>query len=150
MTLIEVSTEIKADIEKCFDLARDVDFHKLSVKKTKEEAIAGRISGMCELGDEITWRATHFGIRQKLSVKITKFNRPNFFEDKMTKGAFKSMRHEHLFVQTSELTLMKDKFYYEVPFGILGKIVNVLILKNYMKNFLLQRNRVLKQIAEET
>jgi ligand-binding SRPBCC domain-containing protein len=150
MTVINLKTHICAPIEKCFDLARDVDFHKLSTQKTNEEAIAGRLTGLCELNDEITWRAKHFGIIQKLSVKITAFEKPYFFEDKMTKGAFKSMRHEHHFVRLNENeTEMIDKFLYEVPFGFLGRIVDKLILKNYMENFLLERNKMIQHVAEK-
>ena len=76
MTTICLTTEIKANIERCFDLSRDIDAHKLSAKNTNEKAIAGRTSGLCELGDTITWEAKHFGIRQKLTVEISQFDRP--------------------------------------------------------------------------
>lgn len=149
MTVIEIETEIEADINKCFDLTRDIDIHKLSAEKTNEKAIAGRTSGYCELGDKITWEAKHFGIRQRLSVEITKFNKPYFFEDKMTKGAFKSMRHEHHFKEISGRTVMTDKFEYQVPFGPIGQIFDKIILKSYMTKFLITRNRMIKKIAEK-
>lgn len=149
MTLIKLTTYINSNIERCFDLSRDVDFHKLSVKETKEEAIDGRKTGLCELGDKITWEAIHFGIKQKLSVEISKFDKPNFFEDRMTKGIFKSMRHEHHFEESKNGILMTDLFFYEVPFGIIGQLVDKLILKKYMTRFLLQRNKILKEIAEK-
>ena len=43
---------------------------------------------------------------------------------------------------------MIDKFYFESPFGIIGKIVNVLFLTKYMKNLLKTRNQYLKIKAE--
>ncbi len=131
MTVIELKTEIKSNIERCFDLTRDIDIHKLSAEKTNEIVIAGRTSGLCELGDKITWEASHFGIRQRLSVEITKFKKPHFFEDKMTKGAFKSMRHEHHFKENNGRTLMIDKFEYQVPFGLVGQVFDKFILKSY-------------------
>ena len=148
MTTLNLTTEIKANIETCFDVARDIDIHKLSTKKTKEEAIAGRMSGMCELGDTITWRATHLGIRQKLTVKITQFDRPNYFEDTMLKGAFKSMQHQHYFEEKNGITIMKDKLEYSVPLGFIGEIFDWIYLKKYMRRFLLTRNAVLKSVAE--
>lgn|SRR5690606_8111115 len=149
MTLIELKTEINADVQTCFDLARDVDIHKLSTTKTKEKAIAGRTSGLCDLGDHITWEAVHFGIKQRLSVEIIKMRPPLEFEDRMTKGAFKSMHHKHIFRKLENKTLMLDYFQYEVPFGIIGKIFNKIILKKYMINFLKTRNKILKEIAEQ-
>jgi len=149
MTTIQLTTEFDASLEKCFDITRDIDIHQLSTEQTNEKAIAGRISGLCELGDKITWEARHFGVKQHLTVEITKFDRPNFFEDKMIRGAFKSMRHEHHFETKQGKTLMTDKFYYEVPFGILGQVFDSVILKRYMTRLLVTRNRVMKSIVEK-
>ncbi len=67
----------------------------------------------------------------------------------MTKGAFKSMRHEHHFKEVDGRTIMTDKFEYEVPFGFAGKIFDKLILKSYMTDFLMTRNEVIKEVAEK-
>jgi ligand-binding SRPBCC domain-containing protein len=148
MTIIQLTTEIAGNAAQCFDIARDIDAHKLSTAKTNERAVAGKTTGLCELGDTITWEANHFGIKQNLTVEITNYNRPLFFEDKMLRGAFKSMRHEHHFEEVNGKTLMKDYFEYEVPFGIFGVFFDKVILKRYMTNFLLTRNLVLKSIIE--
>ena len=149
MTIINLTTRFSCSLETCFDLARDIDAHQLSTAQTSERAITGRTTGLCELGDTITWEAKHFGITQQLTVEITKFNRPYFFEDRMVKGAFKSMRHEHHFESTGNTTVMTDKFMYEVPFGIFGRIFDSLILKRYLRKFLSERNEVLKHLAEK-
>jgi ligand-binding SRPBCC domain-containing protein len=148
MTIIQLETKIAGSVQHCFDLSRDVGTHIQSAGKTKERAIAGRTSGLCELGDRITWEARHFGIRQRLSIEITKMEAPHFFEDRMTKGAFKSMRHEHHFEATQGGTLMRDKFEYEVPFGLVGRIFDRLVLKAYMTRFLRVRNLCIKEVAE--
>jgi len=149
MTTLTIITDISAGIEKCFDLARSIDVLLNSMSKSKERAIAGRLIGLCEAGDTITWEALHFGMKQKLTSEITKMNRPVFFEDSMMKGAFKSMRHEHHFREMNGKTIMTDVFIYETPFGIFGKFFNLLILKNYMKNLIEQRNQTIKTLAEK-
>ena len=148
MTKIELSTHINAPIERCFDLARSIDLHMESTKQTGEKAIAGRISGLIELGETVTWRAKHFAIWQTLTSKITEFEYPNHFTDEMVKGAFKSIRHEHLFYAINNQTVMKDIFIFESPFGWLGTFVNFLFLGRYMENLLKKRNRVIKEGAE--
>ena len=148
MTKIELCTEINAPIENCFDLARNIDVHQLSTSKTNERAIAGRLSGLCELNDEITWEAKHFGIKQKLTVRIIQLDFPFIFEDVMLKGAFKSMKHIHEFEFNNGSTIMKDNFQYEVPFGFIGRLFDKFVLKTYMTNFLIERNRILKNSAE--
>jgi ligand-binding SRPBCC domain-containing protein len=66
----------------------------------------------------------------------------------MVSGAFKSMKHDHEFVPQAPGTLMVDRFEFESPFGILGRIVDRLVLAGYMKRFLVRRNEVLKKLAE--
>lgn len=150
MTQIKLITEINAPIKSCFNISRDIDVHILSTTKTKEKAIAGRTSGLCQQGDFITWQAVHFGIRQKLTVEITQLKFPYFFEDKMIKGAFKSMNHKHFFEFKNNSTIMLDEFNYDVPYGLIGKLFNYFMLKKYMTKFLKTRNNVIKQIAENT
>jgi ligand-binding SRPBCC domain-containing protein len=148
MPKIELLTVINAPIEKVFDLARSIDLHMESTKQTGEQAIAGRTSGLIELGQTVTWRAKHFGIWQNLTSKIIEFDRPNFFSDEMVEGAFKSFRHEHHFTKADRHTVMKEVFVFNSPFGFLGSLLNRLALTLYMTKLLKERNRVIKEVAE--
>ena len=148
MPTIELYTEINAPIKRCFDLARSIDLHLISTKHTGEKAIAGRTSGLIELGETVTWRARHFFIWQNLTTKITEMQPPDFFADEMVSGAFKSFRHEHYFFTVDGKTLMRDVFVFESPYGLLGRIFNIITLKAYMTSLLTQRNEVIKQVAE--
>ncbi|WP_034040186.1 SRPBCC family protein [Wocania ichthyoenteri] len=148
MPLIEIETEIKADIKTCFDLARNIDFHQESLKYSNEKAIAGKTSGLIGLGEWVSWEAKHLGFVQHLTSKITEFDAPNFFVDEMVFGAFKSFRHEHIFCESKNETIMIDKFNFEAPYGILGQFINWLFLKRYMRKLLKTRSQFLKQTAE--
>lgn len=148
MPKIELHTKIKADKFIVFDLARSIDLHKISTKHTNETAIAGKTSGLIELGESVTWRAKHFGIYQNLTSKITAFERPNFFVDEMMQGAFKEFKHEHHFTVENGFTIMTDIFDYKAPFGFLGTVVNFLFLKKYMTKLLEKRNQTIKEFAE--
>ena len=148
MPKIELTTIINAPIETCFDLARSIDVHIESTKQTGEQAVAGRTSGLIELGETVTWRAKHFGMWQTLTSEITDFDKPNFFADELVKGAFKSFRHEHYFLARNGQTLMKDVFIFESPYGILGRLFNRMVLTKYMTSLLIKRNGVIKAVAE--
>lgn len=150
MPIIILETTIRASKEVVFDLARSIDLHQLSTKKTKEEAIGGRITGLMELGEEVTWRAKHFGIYQRLTSKMTELQKHDHFVDEMTKGIFKRFRHEHQFKDIGDLTIMIDIFDYTSPLGILGKTADKLFLEKYMTRFLKERNKVIKAFAEES
>lgn len=148
MPLIELTTLIDAPIERCFDLARSIDLHKLSTEGTNEEAVGGVTSGLIGKGQHVTWRATHFGITQELSSKITAFDRPFRFRDEMIKGAFKSIRHDHIFQASGGRTVMQDQFYFESPGGVLGALFNKLVLTRYLRSLLTSRNEMIKRVAE--
>ncbi|MEQ9219309.1 MAG: SRPBCC family protein [Cyclobacteriaceae bacterium] len=148
MPRIVHETEIDAPIGRCFDLSRSIDLHKISTEHTNEEAIDGVTSGLINIHESVTWRAKHFGMYQKLSTKITEFDRPKFFVDEMVKGAFKRFRHEHHFMAIHGCTLMTDIFDYQSPFGMLGKLVDMLILKRYITKLLEKRNKTIKEFAE--
>jgi ligand-binding SRPBCC domain-containing protein len=149
MPVIELFTTINAPVERCFDMARSIDVHVESTRHTGEQAIAGRTSGLIELGETVTWRAKHFGVWQILSSKVTEFNYPSFFADEMVKGAFRSFRHEHYFTGESRQTVMRDVFVFESPLGWLGKLTNALFLTKYMTDLLVKRNLVIKEVAEK-
>lgn len=148
MPSIEITTEIKANLSVVFDLSRSIDLHKISTSHTNETAIDGRTEGLIELGEFVTWKAKHFGVYQKLTTKITEFERPSFFVDEMVSGAFKSFRHEHHFSESNSGTIMTDHFIYLSPFGWIGKLADALFLKKYMTDLLLKRNEVIKKFAE--
>jgi ligand-binding SRPBCC domain-containing protein len=148
MTEIRLETIISAPKEVCFNIARSVHAHLDSLRHTNERVIAGRTSGLFELHDTVTWEAKHFGIRQRLTVQITKMQPYTFFEDAMIKGAFKSMRHEHHFEEKDGVTIMSDLFEYETPGWIFGKLFDALVLKQYMTRLLKTRNEIIRKLAE--
>jgi ligand-binding SRPBCC domain-containing protein len=148
MPCIKLTTIIDAPAKLCFDLSRSIDLHKISTSETNEQAIAGKTSGLISDGEYVTWRAKHFGIYQTLTSKITAFHPYNSFTDEMIDGAFKSIKHIHNFEFVDNKTVMTDEFYFESPFGILGKLFNIFALTFYLKKLLIRRNRIIKSYAE--
>jgi ligand-binding SRPBCC domain-containing protein len=143
-----MQTYIEAPIERCFDLARSIDAHMQSTSKTRERAVAGVSSGLINLGETVTWEAVHFGIKQRLTSKITRMERPTLFVDEMVRGIFRSFSHLHEFRPVPGGTMMLDTFRYTAPIGPLGRLADGLFLERYMRTLLKERNRYLKQAAE--
>lgn len=148
MAVILLDTIIHAPRERVFDLARSIDLHKTAAAATKEEAIAGVTEGLIGLDQEVTWRARHLGIYQRLKVRIAEFNRPVYFQDVMVSGVFASMVHDHFFEARDGGTAMRDRFEFRAPLGFLGSCAERLFLKSYLERFLIERNTVLKRTAE--
>ena len=148
MTRIKIRTKINAPIQTVFDISRDIDMHQKSASPTNEIAIDGVTSGLINYNETVTWRGKHFGFYPTHKSRITAMNLYDYFVDEMEEGKFKSFRHEHVFHEKNGHTVMKDKVYYEVPYGIFGEIFDFLFLKNHMINFILERNKVLKALSE--
>ncbi len=148
MPVIDITTKITAPVQRVFDLSRSVDLHAASTAQTGECAVAGVTSGLMSLGQEVTWRARHFGIWQRLTSRITAFDPPTHFRDSLVRGAFRRFDHDHFFSQRGEITTMRDVFDFQSPLGILGRIADYLVLARYLRHFLITRNATIKEAAE--
>ena len=134
MFTLRIVTTIASPAQKCFDLARSVDAHIQSAAGTGEKAVAGRTSGLLELGEEVTWEARHLGVTQRLTSRITAFQPPRHFQDRMIRGAFKSLVHDHYFEPAEDgATLMVDVLRFQAPFGPLGWLAERLVLVECFK-----------------
>ncbi|HUP60495.1 MAG TPA: SRPBCC family protein [Thermoanaerobaculia bacterium] len=148
MQTIRIETWIAAPIERCFDAARDLDLHVQSVAHTNERAVGGRLSGLIGAGEEVTWRARHFGVVQHFTSRITAFDPPRSFQDSMQRGAFKSFVHDHYFESDGARTKMTDVLVFAAPLGILGWIAEKLFLRTYLERLLRMRARAIKEATE--
>ncbi len=148
MPKIITTIEVDAPIEIAFDLSRSIEFHAYTQTHRNEVAIKGKTSGLINLGEIVTWKAKHFGINQRLSVRITKLDKPFIFRDTMIQGAFKRFDHDHIFEQHNGLVKITEVFDYESPFSFVGRVFDFLILKKYMTNFFSHRNKEIKKALE--
>ena len=150
MPQIILETFIEAPAEACFDLMRDIRIHTQTTAQTNEKAVAGVTDGMIGLGQTVTFEGTHFGIRQRLTVRVVEFERPRLFIDEMLEGNFKAFKHIHEFIPEDGKTLMRDTIIWTSPFGLLGRIVDFLLLERHLRNLVTGRNARLKQLAERS
>jgi len=148
MPQIHLTTFIAAPVERVFDLSRNIDLHKESMKQFKERAVAGTTFGLIEKGETVTWVAKHFFKTRVLRVEITEMQKPQRFVDEQKQGSFKMMKHEHHFKPIENGTIMIDILEFETPWGMLGKFLNSFYITSYLKKLLEQRNRTIKEFAE--
>jgi ligand-binding SRPBCC domain-containing protein len=148
MTKIHLITKIQAPIQTVFDVSRNIDIHQQSASKSDEVAIAGVTSGLINLNETVTWRGKHFGFYLTHKSRITTMDLYNYFVDEMEEGKFKTFKHQHFFEEINEVTTMTDVLQYETPFGVFGKLFDILFLKKHLTQFLLERNKTLKIVSE--
>jgi ligand-binding SRPBCC domain-containing protein len=148
MARIHITTFIGAPAERVFNLSRSINLHSISTAHTNERAIAGTTTGLINLNETVTWQARHLFKTRRHTSKISAMESPVFFVDEMTKGDFKSFRHEHHFKPVDNGTIMIDILEFESPYGSLGKFFNSIYLKKYLEKFLIKRNNIIKEYAE--
>jgi len=148
MPSIHLTTFIAAPIERVFDLSRSINLHQISTASTYERAVAGIKTGLINENETVTWEATHLFKKRQFTSRISIMKKPVYFIDEMTKGDFKSFKHEHHFKPVSNGTIMIDQLNFESPYGLIGKWMNAIYLKNYLENILQARNTVIKDYAE--
>ena len=150
MPVITIETRIRAPLDLCFDLARDVSAHTQSAAFSAERVVEpGRTDGLLELGDIVIFEGRHFGVMQRFMARITELERPNRFVDEMVEGAFKRRRHVHDFHFANGTTIMRDTLDWQAPLGLLGDLADLVFLHRHMRWFVTTKQNALKQIAEK-
>jgi ligand-binding SRPBCC domain-containing protein len=139
----ECTTEARLPRSELFDRSRSIDAHTHSMARSREKAIAGTTTGLISLGQEVTWRAWHFGVPIRMTSRITDMEAPDYFVDEQVKGPFHRFRHVHEFSQDGGVTTMVDRIEFAAPFGALGRVVEKLVLARYLKHLIETRNRYL-------
>ncbi|MFG6196833.1 cyclase [Nonomuraea sp. JJY05] len=154
MSRFEVATLVLAPPPVVFDASLSVELHASSMRASREQAVAGVTSGQLSLGDQVTWRARHFGLTWHLTSTISAYIRPSYFVDEQVSGPFRYWRHAHTFEPTPdgdsgvEATLMKDVVDFAAPAGPLGTLAEALVLRRYLTTLILLRNAHIKEMTE--
>lgn len=86
-----------------------------------------------------------FGIKVQWQTEICKVEQPLFFTDRQVKGPYKLWEHTHTFIKKSNGVLMKDEVRYRLPLGILGRLMNGILVRKKLKEiFSYRENTLLK------
>ncbi|POH73404.1 SRPBCC family protein [Arthrobacter glacialis] len=126
-----------------FHLSLSIDAHTESMGHSKETAVAGVTSGSIGLGEEVTWRAWHFGVPLRMTSRITYLEAPSCFVDEQVNGPFRYFRHVHDFREDAAGTTMTERIEFAAPFGPLGRLVEKMVLTRYLKKLIETRNEFL-------
>ncbi|HWF66511.1 MAG TPA: SRPBCC family protein [Acidobacteriaceae bacterium] len=149
MTTIHVVTLIRAPTEICFRLALSIDLELSAARQYQIEAIEGVTKGIIRLGQHVTWKTKQFGLWVRHTSEITKMKEPEYFQDAMKHGVFRSFHHDHFFRSLGpDTTEMRDELRFSLPAYLLGEIAEKLIAKQRLEKLLLTRNSLIKQQTE--
>jgi ligand-binding SRPBCC domain-containing protein len=139
----ECTTQARVSQSELFDRSRSIDAHTDSMAHSREKAIAGTTAGLISLGEQVTWRAWHFGLPIHMTSQIVEMESPNYFVDEQINGPFRRFCHVHEFSHHDGVTTMIDRIRFAAPLGPLGRLVEKLVLERYLKKLVETRNRFL-------
>lgn len=145
MFTISDTIHIHAPIDRCFLLST----HLGLVERTLGmRPVAGTTEGMVVAGDRVVWGGWKFGVPQAHESVITRYERPNFFQDTMRRGRFKRFQHDHHFMEIDGHTLLTDKLRFSIPLGWPGRMVGRYVVLPHITALMHSRLELLKRVAE--
>ena len=93
---------------------------------------------------DYTIRLVGFPVRWR--TLITFYDPPKKFIDEQIKGPYSFWRHTHTFKAINGGVEMKDIVRYVIPFGVLGRLLHFLWIKNDLKKIFNYRKQVIDKV----
>ena len=86
------------------------------------------------------------GIPVRWKTEICKLNSPFSFTDRQLKGPYKIWEHRHTFIEKDNGVLVTDEVNYQLPFGVLGSIIHLLLVRRKIEKIFNYRRQMLHKI----
>jgi ligand-binding SRPBCC domain-containing protein len=150
MPEIHFTTYINSPCERVFNLCCNSRLLKNTFPGKTIFSINNSPEPYFEEGNTITWQDKIFFKIRKTSCKIEEIIPFQKICSEQTEGSFSQFRHEQYFKEINNGTILIDKLFFDLPYGVIGKIINRIFLETYLKNFLDKKNRAVKEFAESS
>jgi ligand-binding SRPBCC domain-containing protein len=121
--IFERTTTIAAPLPRVFDFfAQPENLARISPPSTRFRIVAGPRRRLRE-GDRIEYALRVWRLPFRWRSRIEAWREGESFADVQERGPYKSWRHTHTFREADGGVEMHDRVDYELPFGILGRVV---------------------------
>ena len=80
---------------------------------------------------------------------ITEYDPPYKFVDQQLKGPYSFWHHTHIFEDSPEGTIIKDKVVYSLPWGIFGRLVHLLAVRKQLNKIFDFRTNAVRTYFEK-
>ncbi len=149
MTTIHGYTLIRAPIDVCFRLSLSIDAEAEAEQAYRIRAVDGVTHGFIGAGETVTWRVRQFGLWVTHTTLISAHQAPDYFQDRMLRGIFRSFVHDHFFRAISaHETEMRDELRFSMPLVLGGKLAERLLIRRRIATMLAKRNATIRRLAE--
>ena len=97
-------------------------------------------------GDRIRYRIRLLGIPLPWVSRISEWREGTSFVDEQERGPYARWRHEHTLAAVDRGVVMRDRVEYELPFGVLGRLVAGWWVRRNLERIFDHRARVIGKI----
>jgi ligand-binding SRPBCC domain-containing protein len=87
-----------------------------------------------------------FGIPLTWITEITHVDAPNYFVDEQRMGPYRFWQHQHHFRQIPNGVEMTDVVNYALKFGMFGRLVHAVLVRNQLEKIFDFRKRILEKL----
>ncbi|MBT2483633.1 MULTISPECIES: SRPBCC family protein [unclassified Microbacterium] len=143
-----LETIVAAPPEDVFAASLDPELHLRTMARYGETMVEAPAGGAFAEGSTVTWQARHFGIRFHLRSVVFDIDPPRAFSDRQIAGPFGAFLHEHAFTEHPVGTVMRDTVTFRSPLGLIGRIVDALVMRAYLGRLIAEHNAVLAAEVE--
>ncbi|MXV53063.1 hypothetical protein GS399_19000 [Pedobacter sp. HMF7647] len=101
-------------------------------------------------GQEISYTVSPlFHIPLKWITVITKVERNKLFVDEQKSGPYKLWVHQHVFEEVENGVVMRDILTYAIPFGLIGTLIDKLIVYKKVNDIFFYRKNKIDEIFKQ-
>lgn len=131
---LHYKTKLKIDIDTAWEFFSDPkNLNIITPPDLSFEIISGAERKMYP-GQIIIYKITPFPILKTYWItEITHVVPKKLFVDEQRFGPYKFWHHQHIFEETPDGTIVKDIVHYLLPFGIIGKLANRILISKRLK-----------------
>lgn len=150
MPFYQLRTEqfIKTDINNLWDfISSPENLKRITPEYMGFDITSDNLLGKMYEGMIISYKVSPlFGIKTTWVTEITHIREKEYFVDEQRIGPYKFWHHQHLLIEKEGGTMMQDIVSYSPPFGILGSIINKLVIRKKLTQIFNYRRRALDKI----
>ena len=138
---------VKTDLATCWDFfSSPNNLNKITPKEMGFDVLTEGVENMYE-GLMIEYKVRPLlNIPLRWITEITHVKYQEYFVDEQRKGPYKIWHHEHHFKEVQGGVEMTDIVSYELPFGILGKMVHPLVVKKKLDQIFAYRFKIVDEL----
>jgi len=102
-----------------------------------------------KIEEEYQVRISRFGLSVLWGIVIEQFEPDHYFRDRQTHGPFALWVHTHKFEDHGSGTLLTDLIEYDVPFGLVGKIADDIVVRRELHRLFKLRHKNTQSLLDK-